>query len=724
MATDTEQLVVQLEARINDFEKSFQRASKTANDNWSKIEQRGKQAGDRMSSSVKAATQEIANGFEALRSPVQGASTLINALIGASVVAGVAGIATSFGDLINKLSDFGDRAQDLRLPANFIQSLSVAADEARLSQDKLNSALDTFTDVSKKNIDDASDFYRALRNVGTGFETAFKNATSQEARLRIISNALHSTTDEVKQAQLLMTAFGTDSAAAMRLFGQGASAFDDAREKIRALGLEIDESAIQRAQQAKTQLSLLARVVGDELSTSFAGLIPTFRNLLPYLEKIAGVARDVLAIFAHTDAEKPIGTLQNEVATLDKQLDDLQALRDRMANNKPSEMDTIRDQLRGMLGKFGFDLSENLADVDKQIGEVKKRRDQVVDLLKERAKASANPPPPAFKPRPSLSDKDNDDSSSFDRTADSINRHAASLRADAAALGLSNAAHESLRAELQLLQAAQRDDEGVTNAQIDRYAELRRTMSAQQALTASGITLNKEHAETFGEVSGRVGTAAQQLESYKTRFQGVNDALRCSGDQLVDVLDRASQRGANMGQIMQDVLRNLERQLLQAAITGEGAFGKMFGLSSSTGGVGGLFGFIGKALGFADGGYVQGPGSSTSDSIPANLSNGEFVINASATKRYRSLLEAINAGKVAKFANGGAVGRNAPRSAPIQLAPSVTQNLAVHVNGSAGTPDQNRDLADRIAKSIEPMARGMVGKEIRTQMRPGGLLSR
>ena len=58
-------------------------------------------------------------------------------------------------------------------------------------------------------------------------------------------------------------------------------------------------------------------------------------------------------------------------------------------------------------------------------------------------------------------------------------------------------------------------------------------------------------------------------------------------------------------------------------------------------------------VGRADGGYVSGPGSSTSDSIPARLSNGEFVVNARATARHRSALESINA---RGFANGGFVG--------------------------------------------------------------------
>lgn len=44
----------------------------------------------------------------------------------------------------------------------------------------------------------------------------------------------------------------------------------------------------------------------------------------------------------------------------------------------------------------------------------------------------------------------------------------------------------------------------------------------------------------------------------------------------------------------------------------------------------------------ARGGYVSGAGTSTSDSIPAMLSNGEFVVNAKATSMFPDLLETIN----------------------------------------------------------------------------------
>lgn len=45
---------------------------------------------------------------------------------------------------------------------------------------------------------------------------------------------------------------------------------------------------------------------------------------------------------------------------------------------------------------------------------------------------------------------------------------------------------------------------------------------------------------------------------------------------------------------------------------------------------------------FAEGGKVIGPGTGTSDSIPANLSNGEFVMTAKATKIFEPLLTVMN----------------------------------------------------------------------------------
>jgi len=69
-----------------------------------------------------------------------------------------------------------------------------------------------------------------------------------------------------------------------------------------------------------------------------------------------------------------------------------------------------------------------------------------------------------------------------------------------------------------------------------------------------------------------------------------------------------------------------------------------------------------KATGFADGGFVSGPGTGTSDSIPARLSNGEYVMPADTVRHYgRDFMDALRAMRpqreapVARFAEGGYV---------------------------------------------------------------------
>jgi TP901 family phage tail tape measure protein len=77
--------------------------------------------------------------------------------------------------------------------------------------------------------------------------------------------------------------------------------------------------------------------------------------------------------------------------------------------------------------------------------------------------------------------------------------------------------------------------------------------------------------------------------------------------------------------------------------------------TTSAGSSGMTGGRSGRAPGYtaASGGYIQGVGTSTSDSIPARLSDGEYVIKASAVDQYGvGMMNSINE---QKFADGGQV---------------------------------------------------------------------
>jgi len=158
----------------------------------------------------------------------------------------------------------------------------------------------------------------------------------------------------------------------------------------------------------------------------------------------------------------------------------------------------------------------------------------------------------------------------------------------------------------------------------------------------------------------------------------------------------------------------------------------LFGGSSggSGGGLGGLFGGIGKLFGgattsdknwnfgsglpsddgFADGGHISGPGNGTSDSILARVSNGEFVVNAKATKSNLPLLHAINDNKLPGFAEGGLIGglptpahlsssdmRSLSRQAPAQVTIGVQSGQMFEPYVASISGAQVQQAAPRIA---------------------------
>lgn len=84
-----------------------------------------------------------------------------------------------------------------------------------------------------------------------------------------------------------------------------------------------------------------------------------------------------------------------------------------------------------------------------------------------------------------------------------------------------------------------------------------------------------------------------------------------------------------------------------------------------------------KSQKFSTGGYVSGKGGPTSDSIPAWLSNGEFVMNASAVRKLGiANLNAMNQGQTPRFSTGGSVGRIQSFTKP---SGGVSPNVNIHI---------------------------------------------
>jgi TP901 family phage tail tape measure protein len=125
---------------------------------------------------------------------------------------------------------------------------------------------------------------------------------------------------------------------------------------------------------------------------------------------------------------------------------------------------------------------------------------------------------------------------------------------------------------------------------------------------------------------------------------------------------------------------------------------------------------------FHDGGMIRGP--SGRDVIPIMAEDQEFVIQKSAVQKYgKRFLDSVNTGK---FNSGGQVGASSS-STPVSNSSGQTFNLNMNFdlsngdgNVEAGEGTQTNDVQN--LKVFTERIRDIVSKELRNEMRVGGLL--
>lgn len=111
---------------------------------------------------------------------------------------------------------------------------------------------------------------------------------------------------------------------------------------------------------------------------------------------------------------------------------------------------------------------------------------------------------------------------------------------------------------------------------------------------------------------------------------------------------------------------------------------------------------------FAAGGLVRGPGTGTSDSISARLSDHEFVVNAQATRRFLPLLHAINENR---YSGGGLVGKPNGYSGIMPTAASGGMNVSIH-NYSGARVSVKQLTANDVAIMIRDQAPDVIASDI------------
>jgi hypothetical protein len=207
---------------------------------------------------------------------------------------------------------------------------------------------------------------------------------------------------------------------------------------------------------------------------------------------------------------------------------------------------------------------------------------------------------------------------------------------------LQEATNKQLQELLDRQKAGQEDQTTVDiqKTQLDLLksvvSELKATMSTFVAAAAS----SRELTQAINGMSGRLAFLGE-IDKFKKKV-GIDKVTTTSFRDKVDSKE-------NIGKVkdLVDVFLSGDKEKMKATMKDILADTKVFaeqGLKDISDTIKDAFKAVIETIGKgkASGGYVYGEGTSTSDSIPTMLSNGEFVVNAKSAASFGPLLETIN----------------------------------------------------------------------------------
>ncbi|UVC10179.1 hypothetical protein IHQ71_06120 [Rhizobium sp. TH2] len=245
---------------------------------------------------------------------------------------------------------------------------------------------------------------------------------------------------------------------------------------------------------------------------------------------------------------------------------------------------------------------------------------------------------------------------------------------------------------------------------------------AQAEAKRNGITLSDAELAKMREKISLTQQLDSKNQSVAASSEGLQNAQKFFAEGFTSSLSGLLTGTQTLQGALQGLLNSLVDAALQAALLGKGPLAGLFG------GAAGGSGIFGALLGFSEGGYTGNGGKLQPAGI---VHRGEYVMSAVATRRLGAAnLEALHTGALKGYASGGYVG-NAPavrrpdlKAGSDNATQAISISAPITVNGSAGTPAQNDDLAKKMRREMEGTMRGLIVSEIMKQRRPGNMLSR
>ncbi|HZH10559.1 MAG TPA: hypothetical protein VEZ24_09320 [Microvirga sp.] len=650
MAVERDAMIVSVEARINNIERQMAKASATSRKHFTRIESDAKT----MASRVNATMGKVGEGLKTAFVGFAGG------LVGGLAAGGVLGVLGSVQGAMSELANVAAEAKRAGLGGEAFQELSYAAMQSRVS-------IDALTDGLKEMQLRADEFI--VTGKGSG-EEAFKrlgySATELNEKLKDPPKLFEEIIDKLgqldksSQIRIADEIFGGEGGEQfVRFLDKGAGAIARARQEARDTGNVLSEDMLKKAVEIDQQFETIARTIGTNVKGAIVSVVSALKEFVGEASMLN--SRSIEAV------SDRISKIKTEMESLQKIEADARRM---FPNALESAFAGNADKLKAYRDELGK-LEEHLG------------------RLKTSAPTSPGEAPPTT-PAGGKGDLSQIDVAGSKKKA--LEGYAAleqaalarinTLRVEQQALGLTTGEAEKLRFEQQLLAEATRDGTILTQTQKDRISEL----------------------------AGQYGALTAAIEQTEKAQQEANQAAEYFGDVAVDAISDLALEGRNLDDVLQNIAKSLAQAAIQAAILGQGPLAGLLGTSGVNGAPGGIIGALLKSFSpvkAATGGYIRGRGTGTSDSIPARLSNGEYVVNARATAANRKLLDAINYGRVPRFAEGGFVGVPTVPT-PIARGSGGGMKTEVHIHEAQGVKTTVKETRGPSGVRFDVYARQLV----------------
>lgn len=732
MATDLEQLVVQLSADIRKFENSMARAQGVTNNRLRAIQ---KQA--------TSVTGSVAGSFQRLGSAIAGGLALTE----------VTSEFIKFSDaalrIDNALKVAGLSGKELE---SVYRSLSTSAKANGAPLDALVQLYSRASQSQKELNVSSADLVSFSSNVALALRVAGTDAQSASGALLQLSQALSSGTVHAEEFNSVVEgALPIVQAAAAGLKEAGGSVgtlkslVNDGKVSSEAFFQAFQAgSVLLRDKAAGSVLTISQRL--ENLQTSLIDAARRFNESSAAAEQFGAGIDQASKFVDGLNFENLIGELNRVINTLQTadqwvqnlaqnfgRLTGLSKVGDSIVSQLPG--DTVKSYMGGALTIASGDAIQRRIDnaFSTQIQNVGNLTADAIknSVLGKGADEKSGRLPAAgskinavsindFKPPAGKSGSGGGSSrkSDYERETQQIIERTAALRAETEAQASVNPlvddygyAVERARTASDLLTAAQRSG-------LEAGKEL---TSVQQLLSGNFDGLSPKAREqatamlALADAQAKASAQSEQLRASQDRIRQSFDDVKSMGKDAVSGFISDLRDGKSAADALSNALDRITDKLIDMAINS--AFDSLFSGSSGGGGLLSLFGLGKKDGGIikaATGGMISGPGGPRSDSIPTLLSDGEFVVNAAATSRNRALLEAINSGRVLARANGGMIARMASGGPVLRSAGGSGGNVSVVINNNSQAKVSQKTRQTANGPAIDVLIDDIVSSKLST----------